>query len=94
MCNASEPTPQLVREYVQMFNTTPKFINGQKALRLLYNDFPRNTNIKHIFIKAAAVNSIESTRILDVYGMAQHIHKCRIDMVFPVAEPMGKTRLD
>ncbi len=61
------------------FDQTADYPVGDRALRRLFRAYPTNDEIESVLLKVAALNALYRTQILDVYGMAEHVLRQRID---------------
>jgi len=60
-------------------NNRGSYVDTDKALRQLFDTFPKNERLEDVLLKATAVNSLYHTRIHDIVSMAKHIHLQKID---------------
>lgn len=66
----------------------PKAKYGVESIELLFRQFPENKNLETIFLKAAALNQIYSTRIFNVYELAVGIHNINnLDTIISDGDP-------
>lgn len=75
------PTVELVLEECSKFDNAPWNQLGDKALKELLENFPRNTDASHVLLKVMVLNKLYSTRVLDndVEPLARHIAGLGID---------------
>ena len=81
------PTPDLVRQYVQRFDTNPGLSATDRSLAKLLAQYPGNRNLDEVLLKAAALNSMYVTNIYLIFDMAAHIHHLDIDDILQVGSP-------
>lgn len=74
-----EPTLELASHYINEFNTDERYYPADVAIGNLIEKFPKNKHIHDVMLKVAAINTLYSTRIMDVSGMAYHIARLDID---------------
>jgi hypothetical protein len=78
-----KPTPTLITEYLERWNTSEKMQNyrlQEESLRLLFKELcPENKTIEHILLKVSVLNDFYSTNIFDTYTVAKHILSHCID---------------
>ena len=73
------PTPGLIRKAIRLFDGDPKNATIERSLTLLFGTWPGNLDLAHVIPKAAALNMLYSTGILDVLTVAEHIVSLNID---------------
>ena len=74
------PSPERVREYVELWYSTQSYIEADRALRLLFVELCQSNNsMSHILLKASALNDFYSTNIYKTYAVAEHIYELDID---------------
>ncbi len=73
------PTVELVQAACDAFDEDDK--RKEEALRLLWAQFPHNTETSHVLLKVLVLNKLYSTRILDkdVEPLSEHIVTLNID---------------
>jgi hypothetical protein len=74
-----QPTEELVRARVRIFDGIPGYAVTDRALSKLFGIFPRNDSLDEILLKVATLNSFYGTNIFVIYPVAEHIHACNID---------------
>jgi hypothetical protein len=73
----SLPTEDLVRAEVSKFDRDNEL--PERALKVLIEHFPENTDRAHILLKVVAINRLYATNIFDVYSVVNHIAERKID---------------
>jgi hypothetical protein len=71
------PTPDYVKSKIKEFNRDNEVT--ERALGLLIEQFPENTDTAHVLLKVAAINSLYNTQIYGLHVVAEKIVECRID---------------
>lgn len=80
MPNPSVPSPDDVLRYLEQWQRLENYRLQEQSLSLLFKDFcPANVQIEHVLLKVSALNDFYSTRILNPYAVAKHIHRLDID---------------
>ena len=75
------PTSDLVKEECDAFDEESSTKLGEKALRLLRQQFPLNTDPSQVLLKVLVLNKLYSARVddVDVFPMARHIAGLGVD---------------
>jgi hypothetical protein len=88
------PTEERVRTACKEFDR--ENLDVEEALKELFNQYPSNSDMRHVLLKVVALNSLYSTQIFvysekvpNVLDVAQHIHKNakEIDSALAVGSP-------
>lgn len=84
-----QPTAELVTAAGIEFDKDPSTQLGEEALKLLFTQFPRNTDISEVLLKALTLNKLYSARVrdIDVDPLARHIASLRIDPLLVEGSP-------
>jgi hypothetical protein len=77
--NISQPTIELLSEYLIQWKELPKYPEQENALNLLFQTYPNNNNLSEILLKCSVLNDFYSTNIRHIFIIAKHIYKCNID---------------
>ncbi len=76
----SKPSKQEVELYLKKGENSKKYDNQEKAIvKLFQNYLSENKTIEDILIKVSIVNQFDSTNILDIHTVANHILSLNID---------------
>ena len=67
------PTVGLVTAACDEFDKENEII--ERALQVLFSQFPGNSDLSHVLLKVVALNRLYSTQILAITDVAQHIHR-------------------
>jgi hypothetical protein len=73
------PTPELVRRYIEKFDSSAAG-DTDRALTQLLKAFPANVQLEHILLKASAINALYNTSIWDIFPVAENIRGLEIDV--------------
>jgi hypothetical protein len=81
------PTDELVRAAVADFDADNQLV--EKAAGEIFTQFPHNTEVSHILLKALALNKLYSTWVLDkdIEPLAHHIARLNIDPLLREGRP-------
>lgn len=79
MPEPKRPTAQLIEKYNEQFDSNPQTSSPDKALSKLFAAYPKNEHLDDVLLKVSALNSLYSTNIYAIYGVAQHICELKID---------------
>lgn len=74
-----KPSTVEVMKYMKKWGEYDKYVAHERALGWLFKKYPKNNDLNQVLIKAAAVNDLFSTGILNVYQVANHIYDLNID---------------
>ena len=74
-----DPTVELVREKIAAFDDDQDTSVEEYALGLLLNQYPKNTDPAHVFLKVTAINALYSTQIYAIKEMARQVAKLGSD---------------
>jgi hypothetical protein len=87
------PTVELVEAACRKFNDEAELI--EEALRLLWTQFPHNTETSHVLLKVLVLNKLYSARVLDkdVEPLARHIVTLNIDPLLDQGELAAVERI-
>jgi hypothetical protein len=66
------PTPESVKAACQRFDRENELI--EQTLGELFQQYPRNDDLRHVFLKVVAINSLYHTCIYALDTVARHIH--------------------
>lgn len=69
------PTLEIVANAAIAFDEENEF--AEDALRLLFKDYPHNTDPSHVLLKATTLDRLYSTKVPDIQALAKHILTCR-----------------
>ena len=76
----STPCNQEIEKYLNLWNTTDKFVLQENSINKLFTKiFPNNTDTENVLIKASVLNDFYSTNIFSIFDMAKHIVSLDID---------------
>jgi hypothetical protein len=81
------PTPALVNEYNEKFESDKRYYVADQAIIKLFKHFNENKDIKDIILKIAVINDLYSTNIFATFKMAEHILSLNIDSVLTKGDP-------
>jgi hypothetical protein len=73
------PSPDVVRQYIDLFDADPSSGASDRALARLFALLPDNTSLDEVLLKVATLNSLYNTNIFSVVAVAQHIVSLGID---------------
>lgn len=73
------PSPALIQKYLAKFNADERYRVADEGLEKLFSCYPRNNSLDEILLKVTALNTLYSTNIFDVLGVAKHILGLGID---------------
>lgn len=73
------PSGRLVQKYWDTYRNQPRLRPGSEAVRAVFKAFPHNKSEAHIRLKAAVLNDVYSTNIVDTGHISRHIVGLRID---------------
>jgi hypothetical protein len=87
------PTVNLVQAECDAFDLEDQLI--EEALRLLWAQFPHNSETSHVLLKVVVLNTLYSTRIrdIDVEPLARHIVTLNIDPLLDQGELAAVERI-
>lgn len=75
-----QPTIDEAKKYIARPYGSPLVGNiKENTIVKLFRDVPENNDINIILVKCATLNSLASTNIIDVFYIAKHIQKLKID---------------
>jgi len=76
-----KPTIEKAKDYIaQPYSSNP--IVGdikERTIVKLFKEIPENKDISNVLVKCVTLNSLASTNIIDVFYIAEHIQKLKID---------------
>jgi len=77
------PTVDLVKEECRLYDEDPFNQLGDKALKELLEQFPKNTVVSHVLLKVLVLDRLYHTRILEIHvePLARHIAGLEIDLL-------------
>lgn len=76
------PTPSKIEvdKYLQEWNNLENYVNQENSLRKLFKEtYCLNNDINEVLIKVCSLNDFYSTNIFNVFEVAKHILKLKID---------------
>ncbi len=80
MALPARPNIEIIRTYLQTWETLESYVLQEKSLNLLfYKLCPENKTIADILLKVSVLNDFYSTNIFDTTSVAKHILSCQID---------------
>ena len=82
-----DPNKELIKHYVEKFDSNERYSHGDNAIVKLLQKFPKNTSIEDVILKVSVINELYSTSIYSVFRMAQHIVECDIDENMKAGNP-------
>ncbi len=78
--NILSPTPELLIEYLNKWNSLENYVYQENSLRKLFQDtYPENNNIDDVLVKVCVLNDFYSTNIFSPFSVAKHIISLEID---------------
>lgn len=80
------PTPELVRCYVEKFDSGRSGL-ADKALAELFSTFSGNTQLEHVLLKVVTLNTFYNTFIWNASLVAEHICRLNIDPELALGSP-------
>jgi hypothetical protein len=75
----AEPTVDYVQQRLRELEGDDRFYGAERAVELVFAQWPRNTEFEHVLVKTIVLNRLYSTSIYDVWTVAKHILELRID---------------
>ena len=73
------PSAEIVDYYIAQFYEGEKSSTFDKALKLLFEQFPNNNQFEFVLLKVTTLNTLYATGILGIYEVAQRIFQLSID---------------
>jgi len=78
--NIERPSAQLVRVYLNKWETLENYIKQEDAVVKLFRELcPDNKKIEDILLKTTVLNTFYSTNVFNISALAQHIYDLNID---------------
>ncbi len=83
------PTPQLVRDEGDEFDSDPSTRLAEDAVAQLWTQFPCNAEVPHVYLKVLVLNKLYNAgvRDIDVEALAKHIAGLSIDALLAAGSP-------
>ncbi|HEY8355237.1 MAG TPA: hypothetical protein VIK69_09520, partial [Methylophilaceae bacterium] len=75
----NEPTPDYILSRLPDFDATPRYSDADRAVGLVFSQWPTNRLIEEVLTKVVTLNTLYSTNIYGVYDVARHIVELNID---------------
>lgn len=75
----TEPVPAYVRTVLDNKAQDEWYFGVDSAVRLVFNQWPRNTDPHEVLVKVVVLNRLYSTNVLDVQGLRDHILELKVD---------------
>lgn len=75
----NEPTPDYILSRLPDFDATPRYSDADRAVGLVFSQWPTNRLIEEVLAKVVTLNTLYSTNIYGVYDVARHIVELNID---------------
>ena len=86
--NVPLPCRESVLASNEKWDSTPACTEGDKVLARLFNEeFSGHNDLQSVLTKAAALDSIYRTHVLNLYEAAAHIVECDIDELIKAGKP-------
>lgn len=82
-----DPNLKLVKEYLNQFSTDKRYSSGDSAILKLFDAFPNNKELDHIYLKVSIINDMYSTNLYGTFRMAEHILSLDIDERLKQGDP-------
>ncbi len=80
------PTPNTVQKAARKFEQDSTTNTPFKAVRLVFDQSPLNTDEAHVLAKVVVLNRLYSTNVYDVYAAAKQILACDTDRRLDAAD--------
>ncbi|HEV2177175.1 MAG TPA: hypothetical protein VGW33_08240 [Terriglobia bacterium] len=75
----TKPTPDYVQQRVREFDADEKLKRDERAVALVFQQWPANSDHEQVLVKTVVLNRLYSTNIYAVQTVANHIVGLRID---------------
>lgn len=82
-----KPTPEYVAVRVPDFVADSRYRDGDRAVALVFDEWPQNDRIDKVLAKVVVLNSLYTTRIYATHTLAQHIVDLNIDRRLVSGDP-------
>jgi hypothetical protein len=73
------PTADYMRSRILLFDENPRYFGADATVKLVFEQWPYNSDPRHILTKVVVLNRLYSTGILNEYAVAEHIMQSKID---------------
>lgn len=73
------PTAELVTERLASMRDDLRFVDTERAVAIVFTQWPRNVQIEEVLAKVAVLNAMYSTNIYGLHTVANHIVTANID---------------
>ncbi len=83
-----KPSTKEVKKWLLLWKTNPNYNDQEKAVDKVFNDYKSNVVMEDILIKCCVLNKLYSTNILNIYAVANHIFKLKIDSRLAKYDPI------
>lgn len=80
--NIPYPSVEEIKKYKEKRAGLQNYVNQEKSLNLLFNQYKNNTDICEILLKVSVLNDFYSTNIFGTYKVAENIQNLKIDEAF------------
>ena len=88
-----QPSNKLIASYIDKFDESARYTDGDNAIIKLFNAFPQNNNVEEVLLKISVINDLYSTQIYDTHKMALHIASLGIDDALIKGDPGAVDRI-
>lgn len=75
-----EVTEKLVLEYDKQFKENEEYFLAEQILANLFNKFPKNDNLEHVWLKTLSLNHLFNAGILGTFRVAKHIKNKNLEI--------------
>jgi hypothetical protein len=82
-----KPTLDYVTQRIAEFNDDPQYYGAERAVDLVFRQWPQNTVDEQVLVKVVVLNRLYSTNIYDPYTVANHIVAKGIDHHLASGDP-------
>lgn len=73
------PCKEEVKKYLDVWDKDTRLVESEKAIRKVFEEYPKNNDLSEILIKASTLNTLYSTNIFSILPVAENILDLNID---------------
>lgn len=73
------PCKEEVKKYLDVWDENTRLVESEKAIRKVFEEYPKNNDLSKILIKASTLNTLYSTNIFSILPVAENILDLNID---------------
>lgn len=73
------PCKEEVKKYLDVWDKNTRLVESEKAIRKVFEEYPKNNDLSEILIKASTLNTLYSTNIFSILPVAENILDLNID---------------